>query len=388
MIFGVEKLPPMRYLFAFALFSFSLHSIPISAQEIRLYVLNRGGNNILSTPYGVSNGIVEVRFSQNLLATYDFVQDPLSYKLYWTNTIAHQIVQSQIGLGEPGLSIDSDVAIPVDLEIDPIHKKLYWADNLRQIVFRSNLDGTEQKTVTLDSIADLSAIALLPGQNKLFYAGLDSSMIWVSNLDGTSPTVFLHKDIVTPVRLLIDTIQQKLYWADDGQNRIERINLDGTQREVVYQGSNSEYPFGLLIDQVNGQLLWTDYGTDQVMMAKLDGSGATSLIAKGLVDPMAILLVNEAGLRPGDRAGEPNQVEPSIAVYPNPAINSLKVSSLVRAQNIEAVRILDWTGKTVFSTPANETTLLIDISLFPPGEYIYAVTVVGKQIGGLFSIVR
>ena len=380
----------MRHLFAFACSTFLLNLTPATSQETLLYVLNRGGNNIVSTPYGAPNDSLDVKFSQNLLATYDFVLDPTSPKLFWTNTISHQIVQAQVGLDEPGSSVNSDVAIPIDLEIDQLHNKLYWADNLRQKVFRSNLDGTAQESVTPDSIVDLSAIALLPSQNKMFYAGLQDSTIWVSNLDGTGSSAFLNKDLITPVRLLIDTIQQKLYWSDDGQNRIERINLDGTQREIVYQGNSSEFPFGLLIDQVNGQLLWTDYGTDKVMISKLDGTAVTLLIASGLKDPMALLLINKDDQRPGERAAVSafNQIEPSIAVYPNPANNTLQVSSLVRAQNIEAIRILDWTGKTVFSTASIETTLLVDISMFAPGQYIYAVTVVGKQISGLFSIVR
>ena len=379
----------MKRIFAFLFLIFMINSFQASAQLVRLYVLNRGGNNIVATPYGGSSNDLEVKFNQNLLAAYDFVVDPSMPKLYWTNTISHRIVQSEIGLGGSGQSIDSDVSVPVDMEIDGAHNKLYWADNLRQKVFRSNLDGTQQETVTSDSVPDLSAIALFPAQNKIFYAGSDSRTIWVSNLDGSSASVFLDKDIVTPVRLLIDTIQQKLYWSDDAQNRIERINLDGSEREIVYQGSSSELPFGLLIDQVNSQLLWTDYGTDQVMAAKLDGSGATPVIVSGLSDPVALLLVQEDGQRPGDRAERlVTQVEPSIAVYPNPATNTLQVSSLVRSQNIEAIRIMDWTGKTVFIAPANDPTLLVDISLFAPGQYMYSVTVTGKQLGGLFSIVR
>lgn len=201
----------MRYVFAFTFLLGFLGPIPGTAQELMLYVLNRGGDNILATPFDALNDSLSVKFDQNLLSAYDFVIDPLSSNLYWTNTISHQIIKAEIGVIEPSQAFDVTVSIPIDLEVDLTNKKIYWADNLRHQIFRSNLDGTEQETLPVDSVANLSAIALYPAQNKLFYAGLDSSTIWVSNLDGTDSNIFLNKELTTPVRLLIDTIQQKLY---------------------------------------------------------------------------------------------------------------------------------------------------------------------------------
>lgn len=201
----------MRYVFVFTFLLGFWTPIPGNAQELMLYVLNRGGDNIMATPIGALNDSLSVKFDQNLLSAYDFVIDPLSSNLYWTNTISHQIIKTEIGVVEPSQSFDATVSTPVDLEVDLTNKKIYWADNLRQQIFRSNLDGTEQETLPVDSIANLSAIALYPAQNKLFYAGLDSSTIWVSNLDGTDSNIFINKELTTPVRLLIDTIQQKLW---------------------------------------------------------------------------------------------------------------------------------------------------------------------------------
>ena len=381
----------MRYPLPFTAIFFSLlMAKSLSAQELRLYVLNRGGDNIVSVPFGTPTDNPNIEISEDVLAAYDFVLDPNISKIYWTNTISHQILLSQDGIGGNGQAINSDIAIPVDLEIDPLNNKIYWADNQHGRIFRSNLDGSGNEVVTPDSLGDLSAFALFSSGNKMFFSRLDSNMIFSSAVDGTSATVFVKGDMVSPVRLLVDTIQQKLYWSDDGQNRIERINLDGTGREVVYQGASHEFPFGLLIDQLSSHLLWTDYGTDQVMMAQLDGSNPVPLITTGIIDPVAILLAHKDGKRLGERKEDDlnSHVEPSIAVYPNPANNILKIASLVSTQAIESVRIFDWTGKAVFSENTNDTTLSVDIDLFPPGQYSYLVTVSGKQISGLFSIVR
>ena len=370
-----------------ALLSITVSQFGFSQQ---MYILNRGGNNILSVPVDDPNAALTEKINQNVLATYDFVLDATSKNLFWTNYIDHQILSGATDEGSLGTPVASDLSAPVDLEIDPINAKMYWADNARKKVFRSNLDGSEREELGKDSVSNLSAIALIPDKKRLFYADMDSSIIWECTMDGIDCKVFVKGDLGTPVRLLVDSLQQKLYWADDALHRIERINLDGSQREVFYQGAENEYPYGLFLDQFSGMLYWTDYGTDQVMRAKINGFGAEVYIKTGLIDPMAVLFVKDSGGKMGARSSLDTDMseQPGVSVYPNPANNVLVLTSVVRSQDIEQVYILDEIGHQVYKGLTNQYTTQVDISHLSEGHYIYYVTIKGQLLSGHFTIIH
>lgn len=379
----------------FSLLSFgSLNSV--WAQSPQLYILNRGGDNILAVPLDSAIIVISEKIDQNILATYDFITIGASSKLYWTNSISHQILSSdEAGAGIVNATT-AEVAVPVDLDFDFTNNKLYWVDNVRKKIYRSNPDGSAQEEITKDSFPDLSSIAIFPNKNLLFFADLDSSLIWTSSLSGDNVKVFISDSLDSPIRLLIDTIQQKLYWADDSQNRIERINLDGSGREIFYQGDKEEFPFGLYLDQTTAQLYWTDYGKDKIMRANLDGSDAKAFITVGLNDPVAVIIVTPltpASSELQDRNGfqqEDNQnlIPPSLSVYPNPATSFITFTSLVGAQFIEQILIFDKGGKQIFTTNLIGNTVQVDVSLFPDGLYSYSAVVAGQMLHGRFSINR
>lgn len=359
-----------------------------SAQGKEIYILNRGGHNILTTPLDTID--LTEKYSQDLLATSDFVFDAASSKLFWVGNSGHQILFGQTDGEFAGTPIATDVATPVDLEIDPYQQKIYWADYDRKRVYRSNFDGSLQEAVSTDSVSNLSGIALLPNEDLLFYADIDSGVIWSSALNGENPKIFVQSLGGSPVRLLIDTVQRKLYWSDDEQHRIERINLDGTEQEVFYQGNEQEHPFGLFLDQFNALLYWTDYGTDMVLKSGLSGLNVAEFITKGLADPIALTIVPMNGERPNNRATiDHRSLENSaVSVYPNPADNLLTFVSLNGTQNIEQVWIFDGVGKQVFSNTIHEYRTQIDTRILAEGFYSYAVVIAGQVLTGHFSIIR
>lgn len=360
-----------------------------------LYILNRGGNNILSVPLDNPDSPLDEKINQGLLATYDFVSHTATSKLFWCNGMTNQILSGDDKGAGVNSAIATEVSVPVDLDIDVYQNKIYWADNVRKQIFRANLDGSSQEVVLADSFPNLSSIAIFPTLDLMVFADIDSSLIWSCSLTGKNKKVLVNDSLGTPIRLLIDTIHQKLYWADDAQHQIERIDFNGDKREVFYQGTEAELPFGLYLDYAAEQIYWTDYGTEQIMRANLDGSVAAPFIKSGLSDPVAITIIASTPFGPAiqDRNDSTNEnksglSDPTVSAYPNPANTLLTFSSGGDAQIMEQIIILDKSGKQIYTANANASIAQVDISLLPEGMYSYRVIIAGRQLSGHFSIIH
>lgn len=360
-----------------------------------LYILNRGGNNILSVPLDNPDSPPDEKINQGLLAIYDFISHTASSKLFWCSGITNQILSGD----DKGVGVNSaivtEVSVPVDLDIDVYQNKIYWADNVRKQIFRANLDGSGQEVVLADSFPNLSSIAIFPTLDLMFFADIDSSLIWSCSLSGKNRKVLVNDSLGTPIRLLIDTIHQKLYWADDAQHQIERIDFNGDKRAVFYQGTETELPFGLYLDYSAEHIYWTDYGTEQIMRANLNGSGVAPFIKSGLSDPVAITIITSTPFAPGiqDRNDSANENksglgDPTVSVYPNPANTLLTFSSGGDSQIMEQIIILDKSGKQIHTANTNASIAQVDISLLPEGMYSYRVIIAGRQLSGHFSIIH
>lgn len=349
----------------------------------------------LSVPLDNPDSPPNEKINQGLLATYDFISHTASFKLFWCSGITNQILSGDDKGGGVNSAIATEVSVPVDLDIDAYQNKIYWADNVRKQIFRANLDGSSQEVVLADSFPNLSSIAIFPALDLMFFADIDSSLIWSCSLSGENRKVLVNDSLGTPIRLLIDTIRQKLYWADDAQHQIERIDFDGGKREVFYQGTEAELPFGLYLDYSAEQIYWTDYGTEQIMRANLDGSAAVPFIKSGLSDPVAITIIASTPFAPGiqDRNNSTNDKkpglgDPTVSVYPNPANTLLTFSSGGDLQIMEQIIILDKSGKQIYAANVNASITQVDISLLPEGMYSYRVIIAGRQISGHFSIIH
>lgn len=368
----------------------SLLPVHANTQELKLFVLNRGENNILVTASNAPGQSVNEAYSENISAPFDFLFDPVNSNLIWSNSFPGQVYQSQTIAGGTAGVFPSEVGLPVDLEYDPMNKKIYWVDNQFGKLYRCNPDGTEVTPLFQDTIGNLAAIAIFPALDLLFFSSIDSSKIWVSHIDGSDRKSFVDQDLGTPVRLLADTVNHVLYWADDSQNSIEKIHVDGSGRSVFYQGLDGEYPFGLYLDYANHRLLWTDYGKDQMMASSLDETDQAYSILTGLNDPVAVLFLPDMGGRPRDGA-ETNvrQVnEVLVAVFPNPADNSLNLRCTPETANLESISIMNSTGANIFTSKPFQNAVKIDVSIFPPGSYSYSVVAAGKVLTGHFTIIH
>lgn len=140
----------------------------LGAQGKQLYILNRGGNNIVSVPLDNPDAVPEERYHGSILATYDMVLDSAARKLYWTTRFPEQIRVATIGSDTSALFTDQ-LGGAVDVEIDHLHQKLYWVDHMRGVISRANLDGTAIEDVTHNILPDLTGLALYPSQNLMFF---------------------------------------------------------------------------------------------------------------------------------------------------------------------------------------------------------------------------
>lgn len=361
----------------------------LAAQSLDLYILNRGKNTIISVPLNDPMASPEVKIQEKVVVSFDMITVPGSSRLYWIDGATDKIYFGEKS-GGTGFDGSINCKAPVDIDYDPVGKRIYWADNLQKQIMAANADGSSAAPVLKDTFPDLAAIALYATKNMLFFADIDSGMIWSSTLTGENKKLLLHDSLGTPVRLLVDTVRQQLYWADDAQHLIGRMDLDGSKAEVFYQGGDLELPFALLMDYPGNRLLWTDYRLEAVMQASIFDGLATPLINSGLVDPMALLLVDpKTDSRDNHKDKVQLNVVPTVKVFPNPAQNKLTIASAETGQFLQRIMILDKSGKLVAEYyPTELQYWTMDISTLPEGLYVYVVTVEGKMLNGHFSVIH
>ncbi len=365
-------------------------AISLFSQQRNLYILNRSGSNIMSLHLDSANAVLTKQIKQDVVGSYDMVNDSSAGKLYWTRQFPSQIMVADDGdtIGSPFIT---DVGGPVDLDIDYNNHKMYWADNRRHRLYRVNLDGTGQEVIGMDTFTNLSAIAVYPSHDLLFFSDLDSTSIWSSSLDGNNRKNLMNDADGFPVRLAVDTINEKLYWSDDGRGRIERMNFDGSGRELIYQGVDGEYVFGLYLDLIKAELYWSDYGTNHIMRSTLDGMDVVPIVSSGLNDPLAITIVTSSIVsaieEPGDKNTE-SENESHVQVYPNPANDQLTISFDDKTILKGEVRIIDVVGKQVYFNNFNQPVMQIELQNLSEGYYTCLIFEKGHMHSGHFCIIH
>lgn len=81
-------------------------------------------------------------------------------------------------------------------------------------------------------------------------------------------------------------------------------------------------------------------------------------------------------------------VHPEIQVYPNPAVNSISVTSSIFNSTFDNIQILNITGAVLWSTNANSNTTELDITDLPSGVYFLQVYQGNTQSVVKFSVVK
>ncbi|MFN0013162.1 MAG: YncE family protein [Saprospiraceae bacterium] len=366
-------------------------AFPAVVAQKKLLILNRGDHAILSASLDAGPGSPEtVETNQGLLNPYDLVFDPAASRLIWSDGLNHLLVLAEANAPSAQSTAQTPVSIPVDLELDAQNNRLYWVDNVENGIFRASAGGEDKEQIPVDSLLNPSSMAVFPDLNLLFYADIDRHQIWSSDLAGGNPKLVVEDKEAFPVRLAVDRSRGKIIWADDARHRIEQANFDGSDREVFYQGSDSERPFGLLVDWENDLLYWTDYGEDAVKRAGIQDKGPVEVFSSGLADPVALVIAETSGFKDpsAEQRYQGNAPMPRIAVYPNPADRSLTFASLQPGQYIERIWVFNTLGEDVGSLCPPGTACQMDIGQLPGGHYAYRAQVSGQFLHGRFSVIH
>ncbi|CAG2068168.1 unnamed protein product, partial [Timema podura] len=106
-------------------------------------------------------------------------------------------------------------------------------------------------------------------------AGTHKGKIESAWMDGSNRKTFVKTDLQWPNGLSIDYPSKKLYWCDAYLDKIERINLDGTSRELVFDGSQLDHPYGLAYH--NEYLYWTEFQKGTVQKLHLESKTLETL---------------------------------------------------------------------------------------------------------------
>lgn len=363
----------------------TMMTLPLSAQQQRLFIANRGGNNILSVPLDSLDAVPRVEFDSAIIATYDMIWDPVSTKVYWTRRFPAQIVMAEIGSGTSS-PFNENVTGAVDLEIDQQHQKMYWADIAVNQIFRINLDGTNQEMISPVVLADLTALALVPSEDLMFFSDLDSAAIWSCTLDGNNLVKLVDDEIGYPNKLVVDTTRRKLYWTDDGFNSVQQINFDGSERDTLYQGDVDEFLFGLYLDRASEFLYWMDYGKNRIGRINLETGEAIPVISEGLNDPVAVAIITMPMSMSNDRVNALQEV--GISGYPNPADQQINISFPDEMGFSGEVKLFDGIGRLMYMEYIHQPKLTVDVSHWPEGCYAYTLLSGTKSGSGHFVVLR
>ncbi|XP_054274081.1 low-density lipoprotein receptor-related protein 1-like [Macrosteles quadrilineatus] len=167
------------------------------------------------------------------------------------------------------------------LAVDWMGRNLYWTDEGLSTISVCRMDQPNyRRTLIHDHKFHPRAIALDPKKGLMYWSDWSTSTepmgkIESAWMNGENRKVFVDSELQWPNGLTIDYFTRKLYWCDAYLDKIERISLDGTERQVVFQGSQLDHPYGLAYYE--NLLFWTEFQKGTVESLNLANNTVTTL---------------------------------------------------------------------------------------------------------------
>ena len=169
--------------------------------------------------------------------------------------------------------------------------------------------------------------------------------------------------------------------ADDG------VSDTPKQTDPNY-GCNTTFPNETCGTGANSDMFnnYMDYGNDDCLFFFTNGQKARMLAA--LNGPRAALLDSDA-LIPGEVGIEDHFLASSVVVYPNPTSGALNIRSDRSIQMLTDIRVLDMSGRTVFSqtqTTINSSILNLDLHELMAGTYVLELSSDNERVNKRINI--
>ncbi|XP_067287104.1 nidogen-1-like isoform X2 [Pseudorasbora parva] len=197
--------------------------------------------------------------------------DCVEQMVYWSDITQPAISRAAaMKGGQTSVIINRDLGSPEGLAVDPVSRRLFWTDSVLDRIEVSQLDGSDRRLLFDSDLINPRPIIADPAHRLLYWAdwNRDGPKIERSSLDGSGRTVLVRDGLALPNALTFDPQSRQLCWADAGTRRVECVDpVSGVRRKL---SDGIQYPFAMATD--GRKLYYTDWRREAVVaMDRHDG---------------------------------------------------------------------------------------------------------------------
>ncbi|XP_045461847.1 protein cueball [Harmonia axyridis] len=211
------------------------------------------------------------------------------------------------------------------LAVDPIDDILYWTDfKNRTINFLSLKDDNPQgKILFAFDEASPQDIAVDICRRFIYWTNSNrrKPSIERAKIGSRKREVLVNTDLGLPAGITIDYVTKRIYWTDMKGGiyfRIESTNLEGKERQIIYEGINSE-PFAVAVKDEH--LYYTDLRRNALWKFDLESKTQPIIIREFEQKPMG-LIAKKKQIR---TLPECQSLEQAYEKYSNPVIENFDI---------------------------------------------------------------
>lgn len=366
-------------------------SLTAGQQVMRVFVEDNGYNlnNVAFTATTPAQDQVSLAGAPTTITSSTSISIPVTY----TATIQREIVASfwKAGVWQGnGLATvaagSGSTAITVTLGTAPVPASDYaYKVHIRPVgtTFAEAIDEDEVTNVTVEGQSQPQTVTLSP-INDAYLQGSTNFNTDILRIESGNRVGYLMYDLSSVTGTVTAAELQFTVIGDAGSGNVN-VNLGSSNNWNETNLSAANKPAaGSLLGSINETYAIGNLKTVALQASAITGSTVSLVVAAtggndfafaskentGATAPQLVVTYLSGGARQGVEANES-----SLSVYPNPVSGNNVTLDLNGYNNGASVKVMDQTGKVVFTTDTDESSLNLGRSSFPTsGVYIINVT--------------